>query len=94
MLGATQPVRPWVCDEHEMMSQLELATKWRRDLPAAPRDAAMMLAARFPPGRWRRSQKVTENDWEAHQRVPSGPRGRREQPDARRELGERQPWMR
>ena len=66
MLGATRPARPWERDERETMNQPELETKWRCGLPAAPRGAANMLAACFPPGRWRRWRQVMENDGEAH----------------------------
>ncbi|KNE86841.1 hypothetical protein PSTG_19792 [Puccinia striiformis f. sp. tritici PST-78] len=63
----------------------------------------------FPPDRWmqrrglllvpRRASgggggRQRGTDGEAYRRESSGRRGRREQPDARRELGERQPWMR
>ena len=92
MPGATRHACPWERDEHETMNQLELATEWRCGLPATPRGAAKMLATRPPPSRWRRWRQAMENDEEAHRREPSGRRGRQEQPDARRELGERPPW--
>ena len=68
--------------------------EWRCGRPAASRGATRMLAACSPPGRWQRWRQATENNGEAHRREPSGRRGRREQPGARRELGERLPWMR
>lgn len=51
-------------------------------------------AAHSPLGRWRRWRKATGNDRDTRRQEPSERRGRREQPDARGEPGERQPWTR
>ena len=49
-----------------MTSRPGSAMEWRCGRPAAPRGAGRMLAARSPPGRWRRWRQVMENDgWPA-----------------------------
>ena len=93
MPGAKRPARPWERDGHEMTSRLGSVMEWRCGLPATSRDAATMLAACSPPGHWQRWRQATENDEEAHRCGPSRRGRRREQPGARRELGERLPWM-
>ena len=94
MPGAMQPAGPRERDERETMNQLELAMEWRCGLPTTPRDPVTTLGARSLPGRWQRWRRTMENNGEAHRWEPSGRRGQREQPDARREFGERPPWMR
>ena len=89
MPGATRPVRPWGRDERETTNQLGLATEWRCSLPATLMGAAKMLAARSPLDRWRRWRQATGNDEGIHRLAPSGRRGWREQPGARREPDER-----
>ena len=49
--------------------------EWRCSRPAAPRGAARALAARSPPGRWRRWRQAMENDRVARRREPSERRG-------------------
>ena len=93
MPGATRPTHPWERDERETTNRLELTTEWRCGLPTALRDAATTLAACSPPGQWRHERQAMKNDEEPHRREPSGRRGRRERPGARRELGDRPPWM-
>ena len=68
--------------------------EWQCGRPAAPWGAARMLAARSPPGRWRRWRQETENDKVARRREPSERRGRRGQPGAQHERDERPPWRR
>ena len=77
MPGAKRPARPWERDERETTSQLELATEWRCGLPAAPRDAATMLAVRSVPSQWQHWRQATENDGEAHRQETSWRRGQR-----------------
>ena len=55
-------MRLWERDKREKTNQRESAMGWRCGRPAAPRGAARMLAARSPPGRWRRWRQETEND--------------------------------
>ena len=84
----------WERDGREMTSWLGSAMEWRCGRPAASRGAARMLAARSPPGRWRRWRQVTENDEAARRWEPSERRGWRGQPDAQRRCGVHPPWRR
>ena len=91
---AQELVRPWERDKRGTTNQRESAMEWRCGRPAAPRGAARMLATRSPPGRWRRWRQATENDGVARQWETSEQRGRRGQPGAQRERGERPAWRR
>ena len=94
MPRAVRHAHPWVRDGRGTTSQLESATGWRCGHPAAPKDAGTRPAARSPSGRWRRWRRATENDVGGHRRALSGRREWGEQPGARREPDERQPWTR
>ena len=94
MPRAVRRAHPWVHDRRGTTSQLESATRWRCGHPAAPKDAGTRPAARSPPGLWRRWRRATGNDEGGRCRALSGRREWREQPGARRELDERQPWTR
>ena len=89
MRGAA--VRPWERDEHETTNQRESAMEWRCGRPVVPRGAARMLAARSPPGRWRRWRQATENDGEARRWGLSKRHGWRERLGAQRGPGKRRP---
>ena len=87
-------MRPWGRDEREMTNQRESAMEWRCGLPVAPRGATRTLAARSPPGRWRRWREAMESDGVACRQGPSEQRGWRGQDDVRRGRGVRLPWRR
>ena len=67
---------PWERGVRETKNRPELAMVWRCGRPAAPKDAARMPAARYPPSQWQRWRRETENDRVAHRRAPSEQRGR------------------
>ena len=94
MPGATRRARPQGRDGRAVTSLLESATGWQCGLPAAPKDAETRPAARSPPDQWQCWRQATGNDGGIRRRAPSGRRGWREQPGARRGLDERQTWMR
>ena len=87
-------MRPWERDVRGTSNWLGSAMEWRCGRPAAPKGAARTPAARSLPGRWQRWRREMENDEAARRREPSKRRGRRGQPDAQLEHGERPPWRR
>ena len=59
---AQELVRHEERDVHGTRNRPGSAMEWRCGRPAAPMGAARTLAARSPPGRWRRWRQETEND--------------------------------
>ena len=85
---------PWERGVHETKNRPGPAMERWCGRPAAPMDATRTPATRSPPGRWQHWRRETENDEVARQREPSERRGRRGQPNAQLEHGERPTWRR